>query len=197
METIYSVWPNVSSQAAIETRNVDSVQRILNDALGTSNFVLARTQPETNLQALPIANTRMHSASTTTACLPTTNSSVASHTMQIGVAACVRGAHYLPKRGIALIESLGFKTATHGANAVLMSTHAGTAAAVAVLLQSDESFDGMAPRIGVSPVSHGLAVAQRLGVAWVMLLRDATIRLYPANPDYGTGRRGSPRPTAN
>lgn len=187
-ESIYLFGPD-TSQPAVETRNVDSVQRILNDALGTADFVLARTQLETNLQALHSQHPHALGVNN--------NGLFANHELISGVphyadwtAACVRGAHHLPKRGIALIESLGFTTATHGTSALLMSNHAGAAAAVAVLLQSDESFDGMAPRIGVSPVSHGLAVAQRLGVAWVMLLRDATIRLYPANPDYGTGRRG-------
>lgn len=187
-DNIYLFGPD-NRQAAVGPVAADVVQRILDDALGTTNFVLARTQLETNIQALHTHQPHALGINN--------NGLFANHELISGVPtypewaqACVRGAHHLPKRGIDLIESLGFKTATHGANAVLMSNHKGKPAAVAVLLHSDESFDGMTPRIGVSPVSHGLAVAQHLGVTWVILLRDATIRLYPANPDYGTGRRG-------
>jgi hypothetical protein len=176
-------------QAPIGPVSAASVQRILDDALGNDDFVIMAQQLHQNLEALR-SNRREFVGINN-------NGLFANHELYHGVPqrpdwqnACTTAQPWLPARGINLIEALGYTTSTQGANALLMSNHAGQSQAVAILLQNDEDFDGTSVRIGVSPVAHGLAVAQRMQVPWVMLLRDATIRLYPANPDYGTGRRG-------
>lgn len=176
-------------QAPIGPVSTESVQRILDDALGNDDFVIMAQQLHQNLEALR-SNRREFVGINN-------NGLFANHELYHGVPqrpdwrdACTKAQAWLPARGINLIEALGYTTSTQGANALLMSNHAGQSQAVAILLQNDEDFDGTSVRIGVSPVAHGLAVAQRMQVPWVMLLRDATIRLYPANPDYGTGRRG-------
>ena len=63
--------------------------------------------------------------------------------------------------------------------------------AVAVFCDDDEPFDAPARRFaGASPISRGLADADRLGADWVVLTRTAEIRLYAARPDTGVGRKG-------
>ena len=63
--------------------------------------------------------------------------------------------------------------------------------AVAVLLDQSEEIDSASPRFdGVSPVSYALAQADREHLDYVMVVAGATLRLYPAKPGIGTGRRG-------
>ena len=62
--------------------------------------------------------------------------------------------------------------------------------AVAVLLDASEQFDQSSPRYQVSPVAWGLQVAARNEVPWLMVLRGSQIRLYPAKPGVGVGRKG-------
>jgi hypothetical protein len=52
-------------------------------------------------------------------------------------------------------------------------------------------YDRPAARFGaVSPVAHGLAVAQANNVPWLVVLCGSQIRLYSARPDVGVGRKG-------
>ena len=62
---------------------------------------------------------------------------------------------------------------------------------MAVLLDETEVFDRPSARFGaVSPIAHGLTVATREELPWLVVLRGTQIRLYPARPDIGVGRKG-------
>ena len=93
-------------------------------------------------------------------------------------------------RGRGLIEGLRFTTAElPGPAMLLLSRERKTA--VAVLLDRPEEIDSESPRFdGVSPVSYALAQADRENLDYVVVVAGATLRLYPAKPGIGTGRRG-------
>ena len=92
--------------------------------------------------------------------------------------------------GLPLIHALGYETAPRGSAALLL-THNGHSRAVAVLLDETEVFDRPSARFGaVSPIAHGLTVAAREELPWLVVLRGTQIRLYPARPDVGVGRKG-------
>ena len=96
----------------------------------------------------------------------------------------------LGMNGLPLIHALGYGTAPRGSAAVLL-THNGHSRAVAVLLDETEVFDRPSARFGaVSPIAHGLTVAAREELPWLVVLRGTQIRLYPAKPDVGVGRKG-------
>lgn len=104
----------------------------------------------------------------------------------------------LGKRGMDLISALGYQTANKG-SAALVLTHGGNSRAIAILLDESEVFDRPSPRFGVgannggtsvTPVTHGLTLAKRDELGWLIVLRGAQIRLYPASPDVGVGRKG-------
>jgi hypothetical protein len=121
----------------------------------------------------------------------------ASHELRTGVparndwpAARSEATPLLGLRGLPLIQALGYDTAPRGSVAVLL-TQSGTSRAIAVLLDETEVFDRAAARFGaVSPVAHGLAVAAREGLPWLVVIRGTQIRLCPARPDVGVGRKG-------
>ena len=93
-------------------------------------------------------------------------------------------------RGRALIEGLGFATEELPGPAVLLLA-GDRKTAVAVLLDRPEEIDSASPRFdGVSPVSYALAQADRENLDWVVAVAGGTLRLYPAKPGVGTGRRG-------
>jgi hypothetical protein len=93
-------------------------------------------------------------------------------------------------RGLALVRSLGFATVARGSTAHLL-THEDQSRAIAVLLDETEVFERPSPRFGViSPVAHGLALAAKEALPWLVVLRGTQIRLYPARPDVGVGRKG-------
>ncbi len=93
-------------------------------------------------------------------------------------------------RGRALIEGLGFATEELPGPAMLLLA-GDRKTAVAVLLDRPEEIDSASPRFdGVSPVSYALAQADRENLDWVVAVAGGTIRLYPAKPGVGTGRRG-------
>ncbi|WP_435866544.1 Eco57I restriction-modification methylase domain-containing protein [Streptomyces yangpuensis] len=127
-----------------------------------------------------------------------TNSGLfASHELRLGVPARTdwvteraKGAALLRQRGTELIRGLGYSANPHGSTALVLS--AGSAhRAVAVLLDDHEMFDRPTARFGtVSPVTQGLAIAQQLGLPWLLVTRGTQIRLYPARPDVGVGRKG-------
>ena len=93
-------------------------------------------------------------------------------------------------RGRALIEGLGFATEELPGPAMLLLA-GDRKTAVAVLLDRPEEIDAASPRFdGISPVSYALAQADRENLGWVVAVAGGTIRLYPAKPGVGTGRRG-------
>ncbi|SVD80438.1 uncharacterized protein METZ01_LOCUS433292, partial [marine metagenome] len=90
----------------------------------------------------------------------------------------------------ALIAGLGYEIESAGPHTSLLVTAAGKHA-VAVFLDEGDEFEIPAQKFELfSPVTHALAAADRLGLDWVVLVRGSTLRLYPARPDVGVGRRG-------
>ncbi|MFF7855700.1 Eco57I restriction-modification methylase domain-containing protein [Streptomyces sp. NPDC007904] len=127
-----------------------------------------------------------------------TNSGLfASHELRTGVparsdwaAAQAKGAPLLHKQGLELVQGLGYAATPHGSTALLLEAN-GTRRAVAVLLDEQEMFDRPAARFGaVSPVTQGLTVAQQHSLPWLLVTRGSQLRLYPARPDVGVGRKG-------
>ncbi len=105
-------------------------------------------------------------------------------------AAVRRAGPLLAFRGRPLVERLGFGVEVLSTNTSLLTVN-GRNRAIAVFCDEDELFDAPAQRFdGTSPVSRGLAVADRHNVDWVVLTRAAEIRLYAARPDTGVGRKG-------
>ena len=93
-------------------------------------------------------------------------------------------------RGLDLIRALGYQTTPRGSVAMIL-THEGRSRATAVLLADAEVLDRPSPRFNnVTPVAHGLAIAAREELPWLIVLRGPQIRLYPASPDVGVGRKG-------
>lgn len=121
----------------------------------------------------------------------------ASHELRQGVparrdweAARTTGQTLLGRTGPDLIAGLGYTTTAHGSIAQVLSTN-GTRHAIAVLLNDSELFDRPGQRFGaVSPVTQGLALAQEQNLPWLVVMRGTQIRLYPAKPDVGVGRKG-------
>jgi hypothetical protein len=104
-------------------------------------------------------------------------------------AACKASKPLLPLAGQRLVERLGFQVEALGtAASVLMARDAKRA--VAVFLDESETFEDLSARFGATPVSHGLALADREGLPWLVMTRGRQIRLYAARPDTGVGRKG-------
>lgn len=89
-----------------------------------------------------------------------------------------------------LIEGLGFSVSNEVSNALILTTHANSNRAVAVLLNEEETFEGSSSRFPASPVSAGLSVAQHHSVPWLIVLRKEQIRLYPGRDGVGVGQKG-------
>ncbi len=104
--------------------------------------------------------------------------------------ACTASAGLLRRGGRQLVEGLGFEVEAVTTTASVL-TASGAKRAVAVFLDDSEAFEEAGARFsGASPVSHGLAVADRENLPWVVLTRGRQIRLYSARPDLGVGRKG-------
>ena len=89
-----------------------------------------------------------------------------------------------------LVAALGYKIELAGPHTSVLVTVAGKHA-VAVFLDEGDEFEAPAQKFELfSPVTHALAAADRLDLDWVVLVRSSTLRLYPARPDVGVGRRG-------
>ena len=92
--------------------------------------------------------------------------------------------------GLPLIQALGYGTDQRGSTALLL-IHDGHSRAVAVLLDETEVFDRPSARFGaVSPIAYGITIAAREELPWLVVLRGTQVRLYPAKPDVGVGRKG-------
>jgi hypothetical protein len=96
----------------------------------------------------------------------------------------------LRSQGRRLISRLGYEVQPLGSAGTLL-THGGRSRAIAILLEETEVFDRASRRFGtVSPVAHGLMLADRDRLPWLVVVRGTQLRLYPASPDVGVGRRG-------
>ncbi|MCB0977661.1 MAG: hypothetical protein KDB02_09400 [Acidimicrobiales bacterium] len=89
-----------------------------------------------------------------------------------------------------LIKALGYATERSGGHALVLATSSPRPRAVAVLLEDTEGFDAESARFAVSPIAYGLAVATKQGIPWLIVARGSQLRLYPARPDVGVGRKG-------
>lgn len=96
----------------------------------------------------------------------------------------------LAARGLALIQALDFSTEElPGPGLLLVARNRKTA--VAVLLDRPDEIDAASDRFdGTSPVSYALARADRENLDFVLVVAGSTVRLYPARPGVGAGRRG-------
>jgi hypothetical protein len=104
--------------------------------------------------------------------------------------ACHVSARLLRRGGRQLVEGLGFEVEVVTTAASVLTAN-GAKRAVAVFLDDTEGFEEAGARFSAaSPVSHGLAVADRENLPWVILTRGRQIRLYSARPDLGVGRKG-------
>lgn len=95
-------------------------------------------------------------------------------------------------RGENLLQILGYTINVVADGIVLRQTSENEASrAAAVLLTANESFDNPLGRFaGTTAVTHGLALARREGVDWLIVLGGSVLRLFPADPDVGVGRKG-------
>ncbi len=104
---------------------------------------------------------------------------------------CTRSAPLLSKRGEALLEQLHYSIEAVPDGVVLRESRGGHLRAVAVLLTEKESIDNPLSRFhGSNAVTHGLALARRESVAWLIVLGGSVVRLFPVDPDIGVGRKG-------
>lgn len=104
-----------------------------------------------------------------------------------------RAAPLLTKRGKDLISSLGFDAEPinpASPSTLVLRASSGSRRAVAVLLDESEQFDQKSPSYQLSPVAHGLEVAGREDVPWLIVLRNSALRLYPGRDGVGVGQRG-------
>ena len=101
-----------------------------------------------------------------------------------------RAAEIAPKRGRELINALGFTSDDAPGGALVLRSSTGSRRAIAVLLDESEHFDQKSPRYQLSPVAHGLELAKREDVQWVIVMRQTTLRLYPGRDGVGVGQRG-------
>jgi hypothetical protein len=104
-------------------------------------------------------------------------------------AACRASRPLLTLTGQRLVERLGFQVESLSTTASVLTTRSAKRA-VAVFLDESESFEDLSTRFGATPVSHGLALADREGLPWLVMTRGRQIRLYAARPDTGVGRKG-------
>lgn len=99
----------------------------------------------------------------------------------------------LSKQGKDLVSGLGFTTdaVSHASgSALVLRAASGSRRAIAVLLDESEHFDQKSPTYQLSPVAHGLELAGREDVPWLIVLRQSTLRLYPGRDGVGVGQRG-------
>lgn len=99
----------------------------------------------------------------------------------------------LAKQGKDLISALGFdaeSVSNASGSALVLRAASGSRRAIAVLLDESENFDQKSPTYQLSPVAHGLELATREEVPWLVVLRQSTLRLYPGRDGIGVGQRG-------
>jgi len=106
-------------------------------------------------------------------------------------AATKNAAGLLAIRGRALVERLGFAVqALPGPGAAVLVAR-GAKIAVAVFLERPDEIDPPSQTFdGNSPVSYGLAQADRENLDFVVIAAGPTLRVYPVKPGVGVARRG-------
>jgi len=92
-------------------------------------------------------------------------------------------------RHMELINGLGFEVTGDPANTLILKAKGEDKRVVAVLLDQNESFDAKSNRFQASPVEWGLGMATEQGAPWLIAIRDAQIRLYPAKDGVGVGQK--------
>lgn len=178
--------PN-SDSAPIGPLSNDQAQRVIQAALDEPTVIAARNRLAGLVQSID-----------STSMAGVKNSGLfANHELRVGVPqrpdwgdACARSRSLLALKGQQLIEKLGFKTGRAGAHALLLSGAGPRPEAIAVMLDEREAFDSDSPRFAVSPVAYGLRMAEQSDVPWLIMLRGAQLRLYPARIEFGVGRKG-------
>jgi hypothetical protein len=104
---------------------------------------------------------------------------------------CSRSAPLLSKRGEELLKQLHYSLEAVPDGVILREATGGHRRAAAILLSEDESFDNPLSRFqGSNAVTHGLALARRESVPWLIVLGGSVARLFPVDPDLGVGRKG-------
>jgi hypothetical protein len=104
---------------------------------------------------------------------------------------CETGQRHIGSRGASLLDSLGYVIENVPDGTVLREATGGHRRAAAVLLAEGESFDNPLSRLhNINAVTHGLALARRENLDWLVVLGGPVIRLYPVSPDVGVGRKG-------
>ena len=100
-----------------------------------------------------------------------------------------RSRELLRLRGRKLIGGLGFRIGERLDKALVLTNENDEQRAVALLLESTETFDAENNRLGGSPAACGLHLAEKRGTPWLILLRGDQIRLYATKPGTGVGSR--------
>ena len=104
---------------------------------------------------------------------------------------CALSRDLMTLRGEALLTAFGYLLEPVADGTVLREAAGQSRRAAVVLLAEGESFDNPLSRFhNVNAVTHGLAVARRENVDWLIVLGGSVIRLYPGDPDVGVGRKG-------
>lgn len=106
-------------------------------------------------------------------------------------AECVRTASGLTgKRGRDLLTGLGYEIEPVPEGTVLRTRGEGARRAAVVLLANDESLDNPLTRFhNASAVTHGLSIARRENLDWLIVLGGSRIRLY-STEERGVGHKG-------
>ena len=101
------------------------------------------------------------------------------------------GQQLLGKRGRGLLEGMGYTVEVVPDGTVLREKSGGQRRAAAVLLNDGENFENPLVRLaGTNAVTHGLALARREKLDWLVVVGGSVARLYPVSPDVGVGRKG-------
>jgi hypothetical protein len=104
---------------------------------------------------------------------------------------CERSVPLLTSHREQLFTGLGYAVEVLPDGAILKERSSGQRRAAAVLLAADESFDNPLSRLhGSNAVTHGLALARRENVEWLIVRGGRVARLFPVDPDAGVGRKG-------
>ncbi len=102
-----------------------------------------------------------------------------------------RSTPLLRLRAESLLTGLGYTLDVVPEGIILREGAGGQRRAAAVVLTDEESLDNPISRFnGGTAIAHGLALARRENVEWLIILGGSVVRLYPANPDVGVGRKG-------
>ena len=105
---------------------------------------------------------------------------------------CDRSVPLLARRGSDLLTALGYAVEPVPEGLVLRDPQGdGARRAAAVVLTDDESLDNPLSKFhGSNAVTHGLALARREGVPWLLIMGGPVMRLFAVDPDVGVGRKG-------